>query len=310
MKFKKPKFWDVEKPNFIALVLLPFSYLIILYSYLIRKKNKIDNIKSICIGNIYLGGTGKTPLCIEILKILNSLNYKTCFVKKDYSDQIDEQRLLASRGKIFCEKKRVNAVKKAIDEKFDVAIFDDGLQDNKIKYDVSIVCFNEKTGIGNGLTLPSGPLRETLKNLNTYDAVFLNGNNLKNLSFEKKLKKSFPNLKLFKSTYSITNLNELDINEKYLVFAGIGNFDSFIDLLNKNNFKILKSLSYPDHYEYNENDIKKIKKIALAEKLKIITTEKDYFRIQDKIRKEIEIIQIKLDIKNKEKFIDFIKEKI
>ena len=62
MKFKKPKFWDLDKPNFIALVLLPFSYLITLHSYLTRKKNKIDNIKTICIGNIYLGGTGKTPV--------------------------------------------------------------------------------------------------------------------------------------------------------------------------------------------------------------------------------------------------------
>ena len=310
MKFKKPKFWDLDKPNFIALVLLPFSYLITLHSYLTRKKNKIDNIKTICIGNVYLGGTGKTPLCIEIVKILYNLNYKTCFIKKNYSDQIDEQKLLASKGKIFCEKKRIDAAKKAIDDKFDVAIFDDGLQDNKIKYDVSIVCFNEKTGIGNGLTLPSGPLRENLKNLNTYDAIFLNGNNLNNSSFEKKIKKNFPNLRFFKSKYSVTNLNELDINEKYLAFAGIGNFDSFIDLLNKNNFKILKSFSYPDHYEYKEHDIKRIKKIALAEKLKIITTEKDYLRIKDKIRNEIEMIQIKLDIENKDEFIDFIKKKL
>ena len=310
MKFKKPKFWDLDKPNFIALVLLPFSYLITLHSYLTRKKNKIDNIKTICIGNVYLGGTGKTPLCIEIVKILYNLNYKTCFIKKDYSDQIDEQKLLASKGKIFCEKKRIDAAKKAIGEKFDVAIFDDGLQDSNIKYDVSIVCFNEKTGIGNGLTLPSGPLRENLKNLNTYDAIFLNGNNLNNSSFEKKIKKNFPNLRFFKSKYSVTNLNELDINEKYLAFAGIGNFDSFIDLLNKNNFKILKSFSYPDHYEYKEHDIKRIKKIALAEKLKIITTEKDYLRIKDKIRNEIEMIQIKLDIENKDEFIDFIKKKL
>ena len=310
MKFKKPKFWDLEKPNFIALVLLPFSYLIILYNFLTRKKNKINNIKTICIGNIYLGGTGKTPLCIEMIKVLNSLNYKTCFIKKDYSDQLDEQKLLASKGKIFCEKKRIDAAKKAIDEEFDVAIFDDGLQDNKIEYDLNIVCFNEKTGVGNGLMLPSGPLRENLKNLSRYDAVFINGNNLNELNFEKKIKENFPNLKLFKSTYIITNLDKLDINEKYLAFAGIGNFNSFIDLLNKNNFKILKSLSYPDHYEYSEHDIKKIKEIALSEKLKIITTEKDYFRIQDKIRKEIEIIQIKLDIKNKDKFIDFIKKKL
>ena len=310
MKFKKPKFWDLEKPNFIALVLLPFSYLIIFYSYLTKKKNKIDNIKTICIGNIYLGGTGKTPLCIEMLKILNGLNYKTCFVKKDYSDQKDEQKLLASKGKIFCEKERIDAAKKAVGEKFDVAIFDDGLQDKKIKYGLNIVCFNEKTGVGNGLMLPSGPLRENLKNLGTYDVVFLNGNNLNELSFEKKIKENFPNLKIFKSTYFITNMDELDINEKYLAFAGIGNFNGFIDLLNKNNFKILKSLSYPDHYEYSEYDIKRIKKIALAEKLKIITTEKDYFRIPDEIGKGIQIIKIRLDIKNKNKFIDFIKNKL
>tara|TARA_B100000989_G_scaffold296227_1_gene279015 strand:- start:1074 stop:2006 length:933 start_codon:yes stop_codon:yes gene_type:complete len=310
MKFKKPKFWDSEKPNFIALALLPFSYLIIFYNFLTRGKKKIDNIKTICIGNIYLGGTGKTPLCIEMMKILNTLDYKACFVKKNYSDQVDEQKLLASRGKIFCEKKRIDAIRKAVHEKFDVAIFDDGLQDNKIKYDLSIVCFNEKIGIGNGLVLPSGPLRENFKNLNLYDAVFLNGINYNESTFEKKIKENFPNLKIFRSTYSITNLNELEINEGYLAFAGIGNFGSFVDLLKINNFKILRSISYPDHYRYSENDIKKIKEIALSENLKIITTEKDYLRIQERMRKDIKLVQIKLDIKNKDEFIDFLRNRL
>ena len=59
-----------------------------------------------------------------------------------------------------------------------MAIFDDGLQDKKIKYDISIVCFNEKIGFGNGFLLRSGPLRENAKSLKEYDVVFLNGNNL------------------------------------------------------------------------------------------------------------------------------------
>ncbi len=310
MIFKKPKFWDYKKPNFFAFLLLPFSYLVMIFSLLRSKKNKIVNIKTICIGNIYIGGTGKTPLSIETIKILNDLNYKTCFIKKKYLDQIDEQKLLQSKGKLFCEKDRIDASNKAIDENFDVAIFDDGLQDKKIKYDLSIVCFNEKIGIGNGLVLPSGPLRESFKNLKKYDVAFLNGNTLSESNLEKKIKEEIPNLKIFKSIYSITNFEELNKNEKYLVFAGIGNFSNFVDLLKKNNFKIVNTIHYPDHYDYSDNDIKKIKDIAKLNNAKIITTEKDYLRIGDKNKNEIDVIKIKLDIKNNHEFINFLQKKL
>ena len=61
----------------------------------------------------------------------------------------------------------------------------------------------------------------------------------------KKNTKDFPHIKIFKSTYSIKNLHEFDTKEQYLVFAGIGNFDSFIDMLKKNNFKIIDTIAYP-----------------------------------------------------------------
>ena len=310
MIFKKPKFWDYKKPNFFAFLLMPFSYLVVIFNLLRSKKNKIINIKTICIGNIYIGGTGKTPLSIEIIKILNDLNYKTCFIKKKYLDQIDEQKLLRSKGKLFCEKDRIDASNKAIDENFDVAIFDDGLQDKKIEYDLSIVCFNEKIGIGNGLVLPSGPLRESFKNLRKYDAVFLNGNTSNESILEKKIKEEIPNIKIFKSIYSITNFNELNKNEKYLAFAGIGNFSNFVDLLKKDNFKIVNTIHYPDHYDYSDNDIKKIKDIAKLNNAKIITTEKDYLRIGDENKNGIDVIKIKLDIQNNHEFINFLQKKL
>ena len=310
MKFKKPKFWDYKKPGLISLLLLPFSYLVQIYNFFLIKKNKIDGIKTICIGNIYLGGTGKTPLSIETIKILNSLNYKTCFIKKDYSDQVDEQRLLESKGKLFCKKNRIDATNSAIKENFNVAIFDDGLQDKKIKYDISIVCFNQKIGVGNGLVLPSGPLRENLKSLKKYDAVFLNGNSSTELSFEKKIQEEFSNIKIFKSTYSIINLEELDNNERYLAFAGIGNFDNFIDLLKVNNINLVKTINYPDHYKYNDSDIKKIKEIAKFNEAKIITTEKDFLRINENNRNEINVVKIKLIINNKSEFTNFLKKKL
>tara|TARA_Y100001970_G_C14190607_1_gene835132 strand:+ start:844 stop:1773 length:930 start_codon:yes stop_codon:yes gene_type:complete len=308
--FKKPKFWDYKNPNFLAYLLLPLSLITIIYNFLAFKRKKIDNIKTVCVGNIYLGGTGKTPLTIEINKILNNLNYKTCFVKKKYLDQIDEQKLLETRGKLFCEKDRIFATKLAIKDKFDIAIFDDGLQDKNIKYDISIVCFNEKIGSGNNFLLPAGPLRESFKSLKKYDAVFLNGNELNNINFKKKIEENFPNLKIFKSTYSITNLDELDNKENYLVFAGIGNFNNFIDMLKKNNFKISKTISFPDHYNYNDNDIKNIIEIASTSSMKIITTEKDYLKINENNKKLINVAKIELNIQNKNELEDFLKKKL
>ena len=312
MIFKKPKFWDYKKPNFIAYLLLPFSYIVHIYNNLnlSKKISFYGKIKTICVGNIYVGGTGKTPLSIKIIKILKNSNIKTCFIKKEYSNQLDEQKLLSSNGKLFCKKNRVTAANDAFKENFDVAIFDDGLQDKNIKYDIKIVCFNEEVGAGNGCLLPAGPLRESVKNLKKYDAVFLNGNNVNESDFEKKIQKDFPHIKIFKSTYSIKNLHEFDTKEQYLVFAGIGNFDSFIDMLKKNNFRILDTIAYPDHYNYSKSDIEKILDIAKLKKAKIITTEKDYIKIAEEYKKEINTIKIELNIANENKFNEFLYERL
>ena len=311
MKLKKPKFWDYNKPSLLSNFLYPISKIIeILTIFKFKKKIKIENVKTICIGNIYLGGTGKTSLAIKLKELFDKHNINSCFIKKNYSDQIDEQKLLESKGKLFCEKNRIDATNSAIKENFNVAIFDDGLQDRKIKYDISIVCFNQTIGVGNGLVLPSGPLRENLKSLKKYDAVFLNGNSPTELSFEKKIQEEFSNIKVFKSTYSIINLEEFDNNERYLAFAGIGNFDNFIDLLKVNNINLVKTINYPDHYKYNDSDLKKIKEIAKFNEAKIITTEKDFLRINENDRNEINVVKIKLNINNNSEFTNFLKKNL
>ena len=161
MKFKKPKFWDYKKPNIISYLLLPISVLVKIAKFIKNvtiKKKKFQSIKTICIGNIYLGGTGKTSLSLKINKILKD-KIKSCFIKKYYSNQIDEQKILEKNGKLFKYKNRSESIKQAINEGFKVAIFDDGLQDPSINYDYNIVCFNINNWIGNGQTIPSGPLR-------------------------------------------------------------------------------------------------------------------------------------------------------
>ena len=109
--------------------------------------------------NIYIGGTGKTSLCIQINKILKN-SFKTVFIKKKYLDQLDERKILQTHGKLISDENRTISLDKAEAKKFNLAILDDGLQDKRIDYDISIACFNSTYGIGNGNLLPSGPLRE------------------------------------------------------------------------------------------------------------------------------------------------------
>ena len=190
MKFKKPNFWDYKRPNFISYLLLPLTIPVILNNILINivksKGANRDNIKTICLGNIYIGGTGKTPLAIKLSSILKKLNYKTGIIKKFYTDQLDEQKLLNKDDKLYLFKKRKESLNAAIAEKIEVAIFDDGLQDKSVNYDIEFLCFNSEKWIGNGFLIPAGPLREKIDSIVKYDGVFLNGNNedisnLKNL---------------------------------------------------------------------------------------------------------------------------------
>ena len=103
MKLKKPSFWDLTKPNFLSYLLIPFSLPIILRNFLFHflKKKKIPEIKTICVGNIYLGGTGKTPLSIKIYELLKQLDIKVATVKKNHSNQKDEQLLLKKKTQLI-----------------------------------------------------------------------------------------------------------------------------------------------------------------------------------------------------------------
>ena len=299
MKLKKPKFWDYKKPNLYSYLLLPFSIIINLFSKL-KSKPELTNpkIKTICVGNIYIGGTGKTSLAIKINEILEKENIKVCFIKKFYFDQIDEQRQLNKSGKLFTSKKRVSALDEAISKGYEMAIFDDGLQDSSVKYDLEIVCFNNLNWIGNGFTLPSGPLRESISSLKFYNNVFLNGNEKNLIDIKNEIKKVNPKIDINQGKYIPLNINDFDKNRNYLAFSGIGNHRTFIDMLKNNNLKIIDDLEYPDHYQYSKKDFYEI--ISKAKKFgaKIITTEKDYLRLDSFDKTEILFIKSNLEILN------------
>jgi len=309
MKFKKPKFWDYEKPNVSAYLLWPISVVIKLVNYLrakIKNKKKYSSIKTICVGNIYLGGTGKTSLCLRINEMLNKANIRSCFIKKYYKDQLDEQKILENNGKLFKHRKRINSIEEAINENYKIALFDDGLQDLSLNYDLEFVCFNNINWIGNGLTIPSGPLRENLQKLKKYNNVFLTGNGENTENIKNYILNIDPNINIYEAKYIPLNINEFRKKEKYLAFSGIGNHKTFISMLKINGLNIVKDLEFPDHYNYSKNDIEKINNISKKLNCNIITTEKDFIKLDANQIHEIKYIKSELKIIDEEKFFKVI----
>ena len=165
MKLYKPNFW--KETNLVSILLFPIS-LIVKLIVLMRKtflKELEFEIPIICVGNIYLGGTGKTPLSINLGKELSILNKKPVIIRKYYKHHKDEYSLIRENFKhLITKKDRKNAIKNAVQNGFDTVILDDGFQDYKIKKNLNIVCFNNQL-LGNGMLIPAGPLRESVDSL-------------------------------------------------------------------------------------------------------------------------------------------------
>ena len=310
MNFKKPKFWDFPGLSIWSILLYPLSLLFLFASSILRilKVEKKFPIPIICIGNIYIGGTGKTPLAKEIFQITKSLGKNPAFIKKYYSYLDDEIDMLQKTGKTFFLNKRKDSIEALIIKGFDLAILDDGFQDLSIYKNFNIVCFNQKQWIGNNFLIPAGPLRENLSALNRADCILINGK--KDTKIENQIYSVNKSAKVFYSKYKALDVDRFK-GKKICAFAGIGNPSNFFELLKENNLNLVKTFSYPDHHDYSyteiENMVKKYNDCIL------LTTEKDYCRIPlDSVKKgfKIEYLKIRLDIENKDNFIKLIKDKI
>tara|TARA_Y100000766_G_scaffold280069_1_gene289293 strand:+ start:3898 stop:4836 length:939 start_codon:yes stop_codon:yes gene_type:complete len=307
MKLNKPKFWD-EKIGFLSILLLPITFISLIIILLKKKlsKTKFFKIPIICVGNIYLGGTGKTPTSIFLANELVKLGKKPTIFRKLYKSHVDEYELIRNKfDNLNLNKNRVKGLREIESSNFDIAILDDGFQDYSINKDLNIICFHSNQLAGNGLILPSGPLRDSLNTLKKADMVLING--AENNSFEKKILKINKNLKIFYSYYKPINIENFK-GTKLLALAGIANPENFFQLLQDNGLKIDKKLIFPDHYMFSKNEIINIKNIAKDNNYKIIMTEKDYCKIKKFDTSNLEYLEVSLEIRDKEKFLTNIKD--
>ena len=187
---------DKKNNSFLYILLYPLS---IIYYLIVIIKKKISipekfNIPIICVGNIYIGGTGKTSAAIEIAKILNQFK-KICFLTTGYGrksnkdiylnelnisnqnseDTGDEALLLNKFGHVYISNNRSKAINTIIKLGYDAIILDDGFQDPQIFKNLNILCFDSNNWIGNNNLLPAGPLSEPLKSIKEANIIIIKG---------------------------------------------------------------------------------------------------------------------------------------
>ena len=312
MKFSKPKFWDKRgRISLFSILLLPLSLIAIIKNHYENSKIKknLYDLKTICVGNIYIGGTGKTPL-VNNLAFHFKKKFKTFIIKKNYPSHLDEKKLLETKHKVIFEKTREISITKAENEKAEMLIFDDGLQEKKINYDLKIVCFNSLKLDGNGLVIPAGPLRERLNSIKNYDIVLINGNlNKDSKIFINKVKKINPSIKIFTGKYVPKNHSKFK-KKKFIIFSGIGNPHTFSDTLKSLKIKFYGYEKFPDHYNYKESDLQRLQSIAKLKNCELLTTEKDYFRIKKTFRKNINFLKVELSVDQEKQFYKYLNERL
>jgi tetraacyldisaccharide 4'-kinase len=302
MKLNKPKYWS-EKFSLLSILLFPITLIVILVIFFKKKiiYEKKFNIPVICVGNIYIGGTGKTPASILLAKELLKSGMRPVILRKFYKSHIDEHNLIRGNfNNLILNKSRAEGIKEAEKENYNTVILDDGFQDYKIKKDLTIVCFSQDQLIGNGFVIPSGPLRESLNSLKRANIILINGE--KDHQFEKKILKINKKLKIFYAKYKPTNIEKFK-DKKLLAVAGIGNPQNFFKLLEKNNLTIKKKLIYPDHYEFTDYEIQNIIKEAKSDNCEIVMTEKDYYKVKH-YNINMDFLKVSLEIDKKEEFME------
>lgn len=298
----KPFFWN-KKNNFFSFILLPFALVYLLFIKInkaLTSSINFKNIKIICVGNIYLGGTGKTPLVKKIYDEIKK-DKKCCVLKKYNKNQIDEINFLNYYTDLLIPKSRLEGLKIAINKGYEFVILDDGMQDHSFKKNISILCIKSKDGFGNEYILPAGPLRERLDSIKNYNLALINGNVKEDL--EGLIKKYNPNIKIFYSKYTVSDQLKKS-NKNYFAFSGIGDNESFFETLIENGIKVYQTKEFEDHHNFSDDDILNLINLSEKKNLCLITTEKNYFNINKKYQNKVECAKIDLEIKELNKFIN------
>ena len=257
-------------------------------------------------------------MALKIGKILIKAGYKPHFISKGYGGVIksctlvqswhspssvgDESILLSEVSSTWIGKNRIQSSHLAKKNGADCLIMDDGFQNPSIGKDFSIVVINGEQEFGNKRVMPSGPLRESIKRgLARTNLVVVIGNISNDL--EEIIPSQIPT---FKANFAINSSNQIYKGKNITAFAGIAYPEKFFNSLEKQGAKIVKRISFSDHYIYNENDLLTLAESANKTKSILVTTRKDFVRIPKSYRSLINTLDGEIAFENEELFFEIL----
>ncbi len=300
----KTPWWFMYKTP-LAIMLLPVSFIYSISSRIVQKMRARTAYKSrrpiICVGNIMAGGVGKTPIVRALAKYLNAPVVMRGYKKSAATGNAGDEALMLSRSGIQVHTGNRIANLKILnnDANGDAPIImDDGFQNTSIIKDISILVFDSGIGVGNGFVLPAGPLRQGTRAIKHADAVII----IRNQNMGMKKIKIPANIPVFYADNK--TISPYDENQKLVAFAGIGYPKKFFKSL-KN---VVATRAFADHYDYAADDIKKLCELAMVNGAKLITTEKDWVRLPENVKSEIQYAKLETVIEPA--FLEWIKGKV
>ncbi|MGB4192015.1 MAG: tetraacyldisaccharide 4'-kinase [Rickettsiales bacterium] len=304
MKLIIPNFW--RNKSIISSLLHPLSLLYRHISSLVShtsfKNIYIPKAKVITVGNITMGGAGKTPVALSLAQIYkNHSKAKIAILTRGYKGSLlgpvmadhshsvkdigDEAILLAQQSATCISKNRLAGIKFLEELGYEIIITDDGFQDQRFKKSLSILVVDTNFGFGNHMIFPAGPLRQSIDSgVKKANLIVLVGKEEIDYKFDQ-------DMPIFKAKLESKILLG---NKKFIAFAGIGNPDKFFQTVVESEGNLIKSIVFADHHNYTKNDLDYLINLSNQMQANLITTEKDYTKIDEAYKDKIQVLPVNL----------------
>jgi tetraacyldisaccharide 4'-kinase len=292
---REPAFW--WDPDGSRWWLSPFAGVYgIVAALRMRSVGRRAGVPVICLGNLTVGGAGKTPAALEVGRLLLAAHERPYFLTRGYGGRLagpvrvdparhdaaavgDEPLLLARLAPTIVSRDRVAGAEAARADGATVIVMDDGFQNPSLTKDLAILLVDGRRGIGNGRVVPAGPLRAPLEaQIESAHAIVVVGppeGAAAVIESARRHNVAIFHARLEADAAVIAALG----NRAVLAFAGIGNPEKFFATLVEAGVAIGEQMSFPDHHRYTARDARALLKTADAENLMLLTTEKDLVRL-------------------------------